>query len=414
MGNSYKRWVLGLAFALASCTPVQVDRVAILRASAPVYGRDFYALQSKYWNVKATVKYPMPPPMAVGTLDTTFGTALNPIISVLSAFKPAYYRAHIINATCIRNNNCGKYEIGYGYSKASFDAAVKKKSPKILKPFKERVQLYRGLAGQFSNIEFIISPALEHDLSKQSWRVLADAVYSIWPDVQLANSPDVGVSVETYLGAWIERHGNNPQADADIVSLDGVDATGIDIDQFINRIKRLAHVKLVYLWLGLDNCRVGQWQDPRVRKNCPSAKTLELMSHLIDPQPAPVKFTGTQCKKITPFKAPDIWKPLAESKIAPDTRAELPVIISKGFKNGNLDVLSSNGKRIGSLGYYGTYLDQGYRWYSGYRGGSKNSGYEFQQGGTVNSGSPYAWLRQGSTCKGPFLGGRRQGVMRDK
>ncbi len=417
MGHSYKRLLYSITFALAltSCvTKAPLTRELVLKTSQPVFGRDFYAAQSKFWNVKASIKYPMPPPMAIGTLDNTFGTALQPISTILTAFKPAYYRVHIINTVCVRNHNCGKYEIGYGYSKASFDIAVSKKDPKIIKPFKARVQLYKELSAQFSGIQFIVSPALEHDLSKKSWRVLADAVYSVWPGVQLSNSPDGGVGVETYLGSWLERHGSTPQSDADIVSLDGADATQIDIDAFLKRVRSFPHCKIVQLWTAGDNCRTNDWQDPRVRTHCPSSKTFQLMSHIIDPQPAPVGFTGTQCKKITPFKAPDIWKPLSESHIKPDPRQELPVTIFKGFKNGNLDVLSSNGQRIGSLGYYGTYLDQGYRWYSGYSGGSRSSGYEFQQGAAVNSGSPYTWLRQGGTCKGPFLGGRRQGLMRDK
>lgn len=381
--------------------------------AAPVFGRDFYAVQSKAWNVTASTKFSFSP-MALGSLDGTFGVQLGPVDTVINALHPIYYRVHIINAVCIRNSNCGSYEIGHGYSKASFDVAVGKKDPRILNPFKARVAAYRDLAKKYPGTKFIVSPALEHDLSIKSWRVLANATVGVWPGVQLSNSPDGGVSIERYLGAWIERHGNSPQSDSDIVSLDGSDATQIDIAAFVNRVNRLPHVQFAQLWTAGDNCRASEWQDPRARTACPSSKTFELMSHIIDPLPVAPRFTGSQCKKIIPFKDPDIWKPLAETHVHYDPRQELPVTIFKGFSGQDLTVLSSGGNIVGSLGYYGSYLSQGLRWYSGYRAGSKSSGYELQKGAQAVSGSPWVWLQQRGTCKGPLITGRRFGLMRDK
>ena len=46
----------------------------------------------------------------------------------------------------------------------------------------------------------MVSPALEHQLSTEAWRILANETRSVWPGVQLVNSPYLGVVGERYLG----------------------------------------------------------------------------------------------------------------------------------------------------------------------------------------------------------------------
>lgn len=406
---------LFLVLALSSCVKKKIEvPQELFTASAPQIGQDYYAIQSKYWNQNGTIKYTKKG-IPLGNLHNTFGVSLDPIRAAVSSVRPNLYRVHIINTVCVRNQNCGPYEIGHGYTKASFDAAVRGKKPGIIGPFRSQVKLYCDLFTSFAGTQLLISPALEHDLSTAAWRVLADETLNVCPGVQLVNSPDGPTSVERYRGSWIERHGSSPQSDADIVSLDGADATQIDIDKFLRRARALPRVKIIQLWTAGYNCRVRTWQDPRVRKNCSSGKTLELMSHIDESLPAAPAFTGKQCKKISPFKEPDIWKPLAESQVNYDPRSELPVVITKGFRpSKSLHILTSAGGLVGVMGYYGTYLNQGWRWYSGYGPGSKLSGYELQSRAQVNSSSPFVWLEEEGTCKGPLAPGRRQGMMRDK
>lgn len=408
-----KKLLAGLILLSGCARTVVTPPEVPLTANVIAQGQDYYAIQSRYWNLPATIRYSAGN-QAAGNLDTTFGTSLSPVSSLVSAVNPALYRVHIINTVCVRNNNCGPYEIGHGYTKASFNAAVRANKASIIRPFKERVKLYCDLFSHYPNTKLLISPALEHDLSTQAWRVLADSTLGVCGGVQLVNSPDGGVAVERYKGAWIERHGSSPQSDADVVSLDGADATQIDIGAFLARTLRLPNIKIIELWTAGYNCRVGTWQDPRVRKNCSSSKTLELMNHLYEPMPVAPAFKGTQCRKILPFKAPSIWKPLAESQVKPDPRQELPVSITNRFAKGNLHVLANNGSEVGALGYYGNYLNQGLRYYSGFRGGGRTSGYAMQSSAENNSGSGYVWLQQGGTCQGPLYPGRRQGNMRDK
>jgi len=391
-----------LFYIFVSCLVIACPRDG---KSEPIYGRDYYAVQSKYWNINATLKYRMNGTMATGNLDNTFGEKLDNVRAVIANFKPTYHRVHLINGPCIRNQRCGKYEIGYGYNKSSFDKAVSQRNPKILKYVRDRTALYRTLAGTFLDTTFIVSPELEHDLSKNSWRILADEIRKVWPGVLLSNSPDGGISIERYLGSWIERHGNTPQSDTDISSLDGIDATQINIDAWKARVR---NAKIAYVWQGTDNCFSNGWQDPRLRTVCTPGHLLELLAHIIDLVPAPPKFTGKQCKVIKSFKDPEIWKPAAEYA-SNDPRSYKPVLITSAFRKDSVNVLASTGGLLGKLGYYSNYLNQGNRYYSGYKGGTGQSGYEFQKSAVASSGSPWAFLQQNGYCEGPIITGRRQG-----
>lgn len=413
MGKCIQKIALFIAVGLLSCcTTKVVKKEPLLRVAVPatVFGRDFYALQSSHWNVKNTNMYPMTP-MATGNLDNTFGAELIHVDSMLSALQPVFHRVHIINTTCVRNGNCGSYEIGYGYNKQTFNNAIKAHNKKILNYVVNKTTLYKNLSTKYPNTKFVVSPALEHDLDHVAWNILADTVLSVWPDAQLANSPDAGISISLYKGAWLERHGKNFPLDADIVSLDGFDATDIDIETFRNRVVTAPHVKVALSWTAGDNCRVKQWIDPRQRTNCPSRQTFELVSHITEPLPGAPKFTGGECKRITPINNNDIWKPLAESYPTPDPRQELPVLITGAFKSSDVQLLASNGMPVGRVAFYGPYGKLS-RWYSGYKTGSHLSGYEFQKKAVFLTGSPYVWLMQNGVCKGPFVPGRRAGNFR--
>lgn len=370
------------------------------------YGQDLLALQQKNFQSQKAIRFSQSR-NSLGILDWTFGTEPSPVVSYLRGVNPRIFRIHIINGPCIRNGNCGPYEISHGYNKASFDLQIRARNPRILSWYKSRIQLWHTISNQFPETEFIISPELEHDLSTESWRVLADATLSVWPGVRLSNSPDGGVPAQLYQNALLERHGNKNIGDANIVSLDGVDATQINMQDLLRRV---AGKKLFEVWQGPYNCRIGVWQDPRVRTVCPPSSVFELLSHITDPLPPAPRFTGTQCRKIYPFTAPSIWKPISEYFPPPDKRTYLPVTITNKLPRGApISILASNGGRVGVLGYYGSYLDQGGRWYSCTHGGDCQSGYEYQKAALAATGFPWVWLKSGPNCQGPIPTGQRWG-----
>lgn len=390
-------------FILLICALLLSVAVSIVRAE-PIYGQDYLALQHRRFNHENATKY-LAEGSASGNLDTTFGESIDSVRYLVGRKNPTYHRTHLINAVCIRNGNCGPYEIGRGHTKASFDKAVRNRNPRILRYVRERSILYRNLAEQYLGTKFLISPALEHDLSKAGWRVLADTVKEVWPEVQLVNSPDGGIQIERYRGAWIERHGSRVQNDADIISSDGAEITDTNIKAFL----RQGQPRLILAWSRVYNCRTNspQFVDPRQRTACPRERDFEQLGHILEPEGIPPAYQGGGCARITNFKAPDIWKPMAEDKNNGDRRANLPVLITKAFGNRAVDVIDKFGHKVGSVGYYGTYLDQGLRYYSGYPGGSNETGYSYQK-----DAGGHTWLRQGNKCKGPLYMGRRQGVYR--
>jgi len=345
----------------------------------------------------------------IGVLDYTFSASIANLRTFLSNADVSAVRIHIINNTCVRNRNCGKYEIGYGYTLASLNSAILKKDSKILNFLKERVALYKKFfQSEFPNTPVYISPILEHNLSKEAWRILADTTHDVWL-VGLVNNPMGGVAGEVYREARLEDHGNKNLSKTSVfVSTDGVEIMDIDSVKYANDT---ASKKQTHRWSRRNNCRdQGPWKDPRARTSCLTAREAAQQVHVTDIVPKAPKPTFS-CK-FSAWNSSNIWKPLAEDKGTPDARKNLPVAIPSGMQHKNLDLVAINGKKVGSLGYYGKFSDGRPRMYSGYSGGSKKTGYEFEQEAVRLSGHRYVYAKQGNICKGPLLPGRRQGDFR--
>lgn len=399
-----------LVLLLSSCCttkkPPQLD--TFLTLGEPENAQDLLALQHPKFNATAASNN-IPVGTSIGILDHTFGDSLANVILILDKIHPRYFRVHFINTVCVRNANCGSYEYGYKHTIQTFDKAIKNRERKILVPFRERVKLYKQLSLTRPTTGFIVSPALEHDLSKESYRILADEVLNTWPDVRLSNSVNLGNYAERYRGAWIERHGASTPSDTDIVSTDGTEVTDININAFKTRTRS---AKIRAAWTRGHNCRdnSGNFIDPRQRQTCAGRGILEGVAHIFDNRGNAPAFAGNaDCKS---FRSPDIWKPLADDHGIGDTRANKPVVITSAFRPGGLNVITKDGKKVGQLGFYGTFSGGGFRWYSGTSGGDSASGYAYEKRSKAVSGSPYVWLQQGSRCRGPIVTGMRQGAYR--
>lgn len=377
-------------------------------ADARIFGDDFLAAQHPLFDAREAVKY-VSPGSALGTLDTTFGTSFSNLDILLSSGKYVFHRFHILNTTCVRNRNCGDYEIVAGYTIASLNRALEEKNQNLLTRFKARVLAYRIFFDQYPNVKPLLSPALEHDMTKPAWRTLADSAREVWPNIQLVNSPDKGIAIESYLGAWPERHGQNPGS-AVITSLDGEDITDIQIKGWTNRTKTN---RITFRWSRSFNCRnQGPFQDPRSRTSCPKGYQFEEIAHSTDAVPATPKSKPPQCKTVERLSDKVIWKPMAEDKGNGDRRANLPVLIIKGKNQNPFEVVNFKGNVLGKLGYYGPYEDGRGRWYSNWGAGTGENGYKWQKEAVASSGSPWVYLKQGTYCVGPLVTGRRQGSFR--
>lgn len=239
-------------------------------------GQDLLGLLSPHFDVKGAINV-LKDNTSIGLLDNTFGAKTDNLSAYLDRKHPSLVRVHLINAVCIRNSNCGRYEIGFGYTSKSFNAALIRRAPKLLNYVRARTAVYRELAFEYGR-PFKISPALEHDLSKEAWRVLANTVLEAWPGVPLVNNPNAGVSVERYRGASIERHGAAPRGEIQGNSLDGDDALIIQYSKWLATTKGLEYR---YSWTISYNCRKsGIFIDPRKRINCANSSIYRQMTSL--------------------------------------------------------------------------------------------------------------------------------------
>lgn len=399
--NSCKTWII-LISVLAIILVLSTRRA---HGQPRVYGQDYLAAQHSKFSVRESLPF-LQDNSALGSLDNTFGTSITNIDNLLSSGKFNFYRVHLINSSCVANRNCGRYEIGYGYSLVSLDTAIQKKNSKILKFVFDRSRLYCNFITKYPNIKLLISPILEHRLSVQSYRILADTVLLACPNVQLVNNPITGRG-ERYKGSLIEAHATN--VPADIYSWDGTDATDGDIRAWKNKTRK---AKIAFVWSRSFNCRTsgGAFVDPRKRDACPSSKTFELTSHITDDQPTTSPTPTFKCN-FKPLKSPNIFKVLAEDyPNVKDSRSNLPVAIIPFKPNVAVAVVGVKGHSIAGLTYFGRYQGSLNRYYSGT--GTRLSGYEMQKKALNLNGSPWTYLKQGNQCIGPFLGGRRGGLKR--
>lgn len=341
----------------------------------------------------------------LGFLDHTFGDAIAGVEYLIEHVRPRYVRVHLFNTVCVRNNNCGHYEPGAKHSVGSLNYALERNDGALLLYTRGRTAIWKSLSEKYPNTTFLVSPALEHNLSPAAYRILADAVKSVWADVQLVNSPLSG-NGERYLGSILEAHGQSPPQ-TEISSLDGAELMDVDTQGWLGRT---AGNKLTFRWSRGYNLRdqAEKFTDPRARTKSPTPAMFEMYEHATDAiePPSQVAFPCTAISEAV------IYKPLSEDKGTGDGRANKPVLIAELGK-GDVQLVAANGAEVGKLKYYGQFTDKKRgRYYSGMPGGSNKHGYEFQQAALMVAKSPYVYARGNGRCIGPFVPGRRQGSYR--
>lgn len=236
-------------------------------------GYDYLGAIHPKFRVKGAVNF-TPRGAPLRNLDNTFGTDLTRIRRLINGLLPDFYGVHIWNTTCLRSRSCGVYEPFRNYTVSTFDQAIKARNRELLSRFEKRVEAYRSLAHDFEGTTFFVSPALEHNLSKKSWNILADAALSVWPGVLLVNNPAGGIEPWSYRGSWTETH-TDPKniykaSDTDIVSSDGVDIEDIkDLKRWFHAT-RSAHITYVHSHLYNGRNERPPQPDPRKRTNWPT------------------------------------------------------------------------------------------------------------------------------------------------
>lgn len=302
------------------------------------------------------LKAPQLPAMSV--LLNTFGNPLPCIEKRIAKGGLRAVQVDLIDATCWRNNKCPK------------GAA----QPTDLKEITRRAQTVNKLAVKYPNIEWWVSPALEHDVKNEQTVIkMLEAVTKGCKTCKPINSPYSGVKTKKYP---LELH--NTKVSAFSVSSDGSSAfdgdnlpRSVDNSDFEHRI---AGSYTTYLWINELNLRCSgekNFVPPLSRTNRPTSDLFNQLYQLSKPSdrmPPP----PSVCKQTTSFKRGEIYKTNAEAYCngqveQGDKRGNKPLLIlQKGGKRGDkLKVLNPDGREVASFCYYGAFEGNTHRWYMG-------------------------------------------------
>lgn len=176
-------------------------------------GFDALALLSPKFPVKKFVAE-IPSGVPIGVLDTSFGTNLKNLETVLTSGKVVAVRVQLINAVCCRNTNCCSPDFK-GNSKDLEKAIL---AGKLDARIRQRVAAYYELNTHYPQVQFYISPLLEHNQSEAAYKHVADLVKEVWPYVWLVNNPHSGWK-GSYRGSIRETHSADSKGKCS--SLDG-------------------------------------------------------------------------------------------------------------------------------------------------------------------------------------------------
>lgn len=310
-------------------------------------GYDALAL-AKYCDVY--LKSPRLP--AVSTLLNTFDDPLPCIEKAIRRGGIELVQIDLIDATCWRNRVC--------------PAGVPK--PDDLGAISKRAQNVNNFALRFPQVEWWISPSLEHDIKdRNKVQQMMNAAQKGCPVCKIINSPFSGARNEPF-----ELHGTKVRAFA--VSGDG--ASSFDSDTLESDNNGFNHAKSgsdqTYMWFNELNLRCTgekKFTPPLQRTERPTVWQFR-QAYLITQKEQPKPQAPSQCKKVLELKSPEIYKPNAESYcngVPKDSRSNKPLLILKksGKRGDKIKVLSKSGKEVGCFMYYGDFEKGLHRWYMG-------------------------------------------------
>lgn len=343
-----KSLLIGLLL-LSKLTPIQAQMLP---------GYDTLAL-AKYCSV--FLEAPKLP--AVSTLMNTFGNPLPCIERRIKQGGLKLVQVDLIDATCWRNNKCPP-----GTPR-----------PDDLKVIRSRAAQVNKLAVSYPNVDFWLSPALEHDV-KDPGRVKAmlNAALKGCPSCRVINSPFMGAKPPGYP---VEVHGTTVTGFS--VSADGKscfdgDTLNGDGNNF-NFCSSGKHTTFTW-WPQLNLRCTGEehFTPPMSRTERPTADQFTQAYLVMQPQES-IPEPPNECKIVTRIREPEIYKPNAESYCNgqhEDPRGNKPLLIinRRGSQGEKLSVINKDGKAAGCFQYYGPFSTQNlFRWYMGGCSGSGNT-----------------------------------------
>lgn len=251
---------------------------------------------------------------------------------------------------------------------------------------------WERLAKEFAGAcKIYISPSCEYDnsVSRKQVEAWVGAIERIAPNCIPVLTPMNGPILTDVIK---EVHGIHAKAKVgELASYDGGGSKGAGFDEEIAAdvwMKNNERADICFCWSPLYNCAESKnTLPPNQRTASPSGKYIKAMNRLMLPKGEPPK--GKQ------LEAPNLYKLFGEDQAGPNTRDNRPLaIVRSTWKQAFIETI--NGERIATLGLYGRNGDfpgKMSRFYSGWKGGTGEWGYEIAQKALKLSGTEWCWLR---------------------
>jgi hypothetical protein len=334
---------------------------------------------------------------ALSTLMNTFGDPLPCIRKRIKQGGLKLVQIDLIDATCWRNNKC--------------PAGVPR--PDDLPVIFERARRVLKLAKNNPDIQFWLSPALEHDVKDEKRVVeMLKSAQAGCPKCKVINSPYSGARPKGYP---LELHGTQVKEFA--VSGDGasmLDADNLKSDN--NGFQhRLAGKYKTFGWIWEFNLRCTgekEFTPPLKRTEKPSADLFKQVYQVMQKE-EPFPKTPAICKSLRNISSNEINKPNAESYCNgqprdPRGNKNLLIIQLAGKRGDKLPIYNKENKKVGDFCYFGTYdgIKGAHRWYIG--DCSKQNPVELWQ----QLKSEWGFVKYGKDNCLRFNALRRQGIYR--
>ncbi len=242
-------------------------------ANAEIQGVSDLGLCHPQYNFKGLrEQFKGSPVIATGFLDNTFNPKGCPNLDrLLRLKKKIILRIHVINSPGLRNKRLEPHEIHAGVSRSKLDSQVRKLHPAFVSKYAARLNaLNAQLSKRQGNIQLLVSPCLECDLSKPARMNLLMLTNLHMPNAILVDNPLKGSCVS---GVLCERHGDTKSGD--ILDLDGISLSEVNINLWRKK------TKAKYLRLAWQPCNNGlkkgqEWVPPTKRKNFCNQKQIQL------------------------------------------------------------------------------------------------------------------------------------------
>jgi hypothetical protein len=262
--------------------------------------------------------------------------------------------------------------------------------PNAIESIRRAASDVERLHARYPGVACYVSPVCEYDQRNagtvQKW---AMAAKSAAPSCQVVLTPSG--SGATPPGYPIERHGSAVRGWG--TSTDGNSIWDADSAKVRNSGSEYA-----LAWWPRCNLSTS------VPKFPPSSRTAQTSKADIQqgqavmkapPPKPPITMRPPGCRSVRELTGKELWKTNAEDSGNGDPRSNKPLLISRA-RDTTLSIVSSDGKGIGCLKYYGTYSPYGPNWFRHYAGSCHGqSAVDLLH---ANGGNEWGYIQTGKEC----------------